>query len=410
MTRSMKTTIRTTARTTAIAALLGWLPAVPLVAQSVTSIRGLGYPILATDARTEALGGLGIGLKGLSAPLTNPASAAGLTRRGAVVSVAAVEQDVAMGDASDAFGATRFPLIHILYPVRGIVLTAGYGGYLDQSWAVVREGEQVSGEYTISFRDFVRSTGGVGQVQVGAAVPIGSRLAVGVAVGAHTGSQRLQFQRLFDTTSLGSLDPFSEARSVRYFGPMAKLGARWDPMDALRLGASLTWAGTLSADSTSGRATSAEYDLPLQVAAGASAHLAPSLLATVSGRWSGWSAVGDVGALGLGSGVVSTGQDTWEVGGGLEWDNPSPRAVRTYPVRLGAQYRQLPFTFGSGAPTEWFVGAGAGMRLGSSDENPLMRIDFTVQRGERTAPGNDLIAELTESAWRFSLALSVFGN
>lgn len=397
-------------RNAAFAVLLGLLPAAPLAAQSVTSIRGLGYPILPTDARTEALGGLGLGLKGLSAPLTNPAAAARVTRRGAIVSVAAVEQDASMGETSDAYGATRFPLIHILYPVRGVVLTAGYGGYLDQSWGVVRDGEQGSGDFTISFRDFVRSTGGIGQLQVGAAVPVGERLAVGVAVGAHTGSQRLQLQRLFDTTSLGTLDPFSHTRSVRYFAPMAQVGMQWDPSAMLRLGASVTWAGTLSADSTSGPAVDAEYDLPLRVAAGASATLAPNLLGTVSGRWSGWSSVGDVGALGLGSGVVSSGRDTWEVGGGLEWDNPAPRAVRTYPVRLGAQYRQLPFTFGREAPTEWFVGAGAGMRLGSSTENPLMRVDFTVQRGERTAPGDDLIEELTESAWRFSLALSVFGN
>lgn len=397
-------------RTAALAALVVLLPAWPAAAQSVTSIRGLGYPILPTDARTEALGGLGIGLKGLSAPLTNPAAAAGVMRRGAVVSVAAVEQNASMGEASDGYGATRFPLIHILYPVRGVVLTAGYGGYLDQSWAVVRDGEQVTGDHTIAFRDFARSTGGIGQFQVGAAAPVGSRLAVGAAVGVHTGSQRLEFQRLFDTTSLGNLDPFSQVRSVRYSAPMAQLGLRWDPISALRLGASVTWAGTLSADSTSGPARDAEYDLPLQVAAGASATLAPSLLATVSGRWSGWSSVGEVGGLGPGSGVVSTGQDTWEVGGGLEWDNPAPRAIRSYPVRLGAQYRQLPFTFGSEAPTEWFVGAGAGMRLGSSAENPLLRVDLTVQRGERTAPGDELVAELTESAWRFSLALSVFGN
>lgn len=398
------------ARTAALAALLVLLPTAPLVAQSVTSIRGLGYPILPTDARTEALGGLGVGLKGLSAPLTNPAAAAGLTRRGAVVSVAAVEQDASMGDASDASGATRFPLIHILYPVRGLVLTAGYGGYLDQSWSVVRDGEQVTEDFTIGFRDFVRSTGGVGQVQVGAAVPINDRLAVGLALGAHTGSQRLQFQRLFDTTSLGTLNPFSQDRRVRYSAPLAQLGVQWDPVSVVRLGASVTWAGTLSADSAAGPATDTEYDLPLQVAAGASANLAPSLLATVSGRWSGWSSVGDIGTLGPGSGVVSSGRDTWEVGGGLEWDNPAPRAVRTYPIRIGAQYRQLPFTFGSEAPTEWFVGAGAGMRIGSSAENPLMRLDVTVQRGERTAAGDDVVAELTESAWRFSLALSVFGN
>lgn len=394
----------------ALAVLVMLMATGPLAAQSVTSIRGLGYPITPTDARTEVLGGLGLGLKGLSTPLTNPAAAASVRRRGAVVSVAAVEQSASLGESSDEFGATRFPLIRILYPARGVVLTAGYGGYLDQSWAAVRTGEQATGGTTISFRDFVRSTGGIGQAQVGLAVPIGSRLAVGAAVGAHTGSQQIQFRRLFDSTSLGRLEPFEESRSVKYSAPMAQLGVRWDPMSVLRLGASVTWAGMLSADSASGAARTTEYDLPLQAAAGASANLSPGLLATVSGRWSGWSSVGDVAGLGPGTGVVSTGRDTWEVGGGLEWDDPTTREARTYPIRIGGQYRQLPFTFATEAPTEWFVGAGAGMRLGASADNPLVQIDFTVQRGERSAPGDGVTAELTESAWRFSLALSVFGN
>lgn len=399
-----------TVGTAALVALVTLISAGALAAQSITSIRGLGYPINPTDARTEVLGGLGLGLKGLSTPLMNPAAAASVRRRGAVVSVAAVEQSASLGEASDEFGATRFPLIGILYPVRGVVLTVGYGGYLDQSWAAVRSGEQETGGTTISFRDFVRSTGGIGQVQVGAAVPIGSRLALGAAVGAHTGGQRVQFQRLFDSTSLGLLEPFEESRSVQYSAPMAKLGVRWDPMSELRVGASLTWAGTLHADSTSGPAASAQYDLPLQAAAGVSANLSPALLATVSGRWSGWSSVGDVAGLGPGAGAVAAGRDTWEVGGGLEWDDPAPQEARTYPLRLGGQYRQLPFTFAGEAPTEWFVGAGAGMRLGASADNPLVQLDFAVQRGERTALGDGVTADLTETAWRFSLALSVFGN
>lgn len=393
-----------------LAVALGTVLAAPAAGQSLTSIQGLGYPILATDARTEALGGLGLGLKGLSAPMTNPAAAARAVRPGAVVAVSAVEQTAGLGDASDRFGATRFPLIRVIYPVRGIVLTAGYGGYLDQSWGVERSGSQDAGGTIVSFEDFIRSEGGIGQFQLGAAAPIGRRVAVGAAIGAHTGQQRLQFQRLFDTTSLGQLEVFSETRSVTYFAPMAQLGVSWDPMSALRVGASLTWAGTLTADSASGSATSREYDLPLQLAGGASAYLGPTLLATVSGRWSGWSAVGDIPGTGLQTANVATGQDTWEIGGGLELDNPSTRTPRSFPVRVGAQYRQLPFTFGGEVPTEWFVGGGVGMRIGATAENPLVRADLSVQRGERTAAGNSTTGALSESAWRFSLSLSIFGN
>ncbi len=397
-------------RLAALAAVVGLLPAMPATGQSLTSIRGLGYPMMATDARTEALGGLGLGLKGLSSPLTNPASAAGVLRPGAVVAVTAVEQTAAIGGEDASFGATRFPLIRAYYPMNGVVLTAGYGGYLDQSWGVERTGVQDAGGTTVAFRDFVRSVGGIGQFQLGAAVPIGARLALGGAVGAYTGDQRLQFQRLFDSTSLGPLERFSETRTVKYFAPMAQVGVRWDPAPMLRVGASFTWAGTLSADSASGPAVSREYDLPLQAAAGASAYLSPGLLATVSGRWSGWSSVGGVPGTALQGGAVAAGHDTWEVGGGLELDNPASRAVRSFPIRVGAQYRQLPFTFSNELPTEWFIGGGVGMRIGATPENPLVRADLTVQRGERTALIDGTTDELTESAWRFSLSLSVFGN
>lgn len=398
---------RRTLAALAVATLLGTSGA---AAQSVSSLRGLGYPLLPTDARSEVLGGLGIGLKGLSAPLTNPASAASVVQRGGIISVATVRQNAELGDFSEVTGATRFPLVRLLYPVGPAVLTAGYGGYLDQAWGVERQGTAPVGGTQASYSDELRSTGGVGQFQVGAAIPLGSRLAVGVAVGAHTGSQRVEFRRLFDSTAVGSLQPFTDAREWQYLGPMAQVGVRWDPVDILRLGASVTWAGTLSADSAAGTATDHEYDLPLQVAAGASAYLAPGILAAVSGRWSEWSRVGPVFGVEPGGETAAQGRDTWEIGGGLELDDPERRATHSFPLRVGFQYRQLPFRFTAEPPTEWFVGGGVGMRIGASAENPLARVDFTVQRGERTAPGATDAATLTETAWRAGLTIAIFGT
>jgi hypothetical protein len=401
MTESLK-------RAAAVVAVLAVLAA-PAVAQSVTSVQGLGYPLVPTDARADAMGGLGIGLQGFSPTLLNPASAAGVQGRGAVVSVAAVEQAASLGDASDNYGATRFPLIQVLYPMRGVVFTAGYGGYLDQSWAVVREATEMTGGQTFTYRDFVRSTGGIGELQVGLAVPIGDRLALGAALGTHTGSQRVLHQRTFDSTSLGTLQPFSVTRAARYSGPLARIGARWDPIDVLRLAASVKWAASLQADSTEGRVQDREVDLPLEVAGGVSAYLSPNLLASVSGRWTDWSTTGEVGGAVAPGIQTSEGRETWEVGGGLEYDNPARRAARSFPVRLGFQYRQLPFTFVEEAPTEWWAGGGIGMRVGPDTETPVIRVDLTVQRGERSTPAGTL-GELTESAWRVALSLSIFGN
>lgn len=380
------------------------------VGQSLTSARGPGYVLLPTDARTSVLGGLGLGLQGFSASLTNPAAIAFATRRGGVVALEAIERDIRLGDEGGEVGTTRFPLIRVVFPVRGAVLTAGYGGYLDQSWGLTREGEEVFEGSTVGYTDIMRSDGGVGHFQIGAAFPIGEDLAVGGAVGLLTGNQRVEFRRRFDAALEGVLDAYSENLSWRYRAPLVQAGVRWDPIEELQVGGSVTWAGTLVGEGVDGRSERRELDLPLQLAGGASGYLVPGLLAAVSGRWSGWS-VTDPDAIGLpGDAVARSARDTWEFGGGLEWDPQRPAARRSFPVRLGVQYRQLPFPFADEAPTERFIGGGVGMRVGPDPANPLATIDLGVQQGRRTAAGNGTIGDLTEDMWRFTLSLSLFGN
>jgi hypothetical protein len=377
-----------------------------VAAQSLTSVRGPGYPIVPSDARSLVMGGLGIGLHGFAAPLTNPASVAHTRRRGAVIALEAVERNVSMGETEDDIGTTRFPLMRVVFPAGGAVLTAGYGGYLDQSWAMAREGEQELGGSMLNFVDIMRSEGGVGQFQVGAAVPIGQRLGVGATVGLHMGQQRVQYSRFFET----GLAEYSDTLSWRYSGPMAQVGVSWAPADIVRMGASVTWAGTLVGEATQGRAERREVDLPLQVAGGASGFLVPGLLAAVSGRWSGWS-VTDASAIGLpGMEEGASSRNTWEVGGGLEWTAVRPVAPRHFPVRVGVQYRQLPFPFADQAPSELFVGAGAGLRVGGDPGNPLALVDLGVQRGVRSASGGSTMEDLTERMWRIGLSISLFGN
>ncbi|HUG39869.1 MAG TPA: hypothetical protein VMM12_05265 [Longimicrobiales bacterium] len=395
----------------AVAALA--LPAAGAAAQSLTSVRGLGYPLLPVDARSEIMGGLGIGLQGFGIPMTDPAAPAGVIRRGFVLAVENTSRQMDLGETGDVSSATRFPLLRMIFPLRQVVLTVGYGAFLDQSWGVSTSGSLPLGSGgAVSYSDLVESTGGVGQFQVGAALPLGEDFAVGATVGGLIGNQRVRLVRRFDTTAVAGFEPFDEAYGWRYSGLTASAGANARVGRVAQLGASVTWSGTVTADSVEGRAVGREFEAPLQVAGGASAYLGPRLLAAVSTRWSGWSAASPEGAAGgvVGVGDVIDARDTWEVGAGLELDSPESRRTRTFPVRVGFQYRQLPFTFLEDQPTEWLVGAGVGMRMGTSPENPIALVDLAVQRGARSAAGTAALGDFRESVWRVALTLSLFGN
>lgn len=381
--------------------------------QSLTSVRGLGYPLLPVDARSEIMGGLGIGLQGFGVPLTNPASPAGVLRRGFVLAVENTSRDMELGEAADGSSATRFPLLRMIFPLRDVVLTLGYGGFLDQSFGVTMAGSVDLGTGgTLPYSDLVESTGGLGHFQVGAALPVGDDVAVGVTVGAVTGNQRINLVRRFDTTAVAGFEPFSESYGWRYSGVVASAGVEAEIGAAGQVGATVTWSGAVSADSADGRAVDRSFDLPLQVAGGGSIYLGRGLLAAASARWSGWGASAPEGAMDgvIGFGDVIGARDTWELGVGLELDDPTSRRTRAFPVRVGFQYRQLPFTFIEDQPTEWFVGAGVGMRMGTDAENPIALADLTVQRGARSAAGSALTGDFAESVWRVALTLSLFGN
>ena len=382
-------------------------------AQSPTSVRGLGYPLLPVDARSEIMGGLGIGLQGFSVPMTNPASPAGVIRRGFVMALENTSRDVELGDETGTSSATRFPLLRVIFPARSVVLTLGYGGVLDQSFGLTSSGSVDLGTGgTLAFNDVLESTGGLGQFQVGAAVPINDDIAVGASIGALTGSQRVRLIRRFDTAGSAGFEPFTTAYGWRYSGMSAAVGAKAELGRVGQIGASVTWNGSVTADSTDGGAVDREFDLPMQVAGGGSVYIGSRLLAALSARWSGWSAASPEGAAGgvIGIGDVVEAVDTWEIGGGLELDDPESRESRSFPVRVGFQYRQLPFTFIEDQPTEWFVGAGVGMRLGTSVENPIGLVDLAVQRGARTGAGTAETGDFSESVWRVALTLSLFGN
>jgi hypothetical protein len=383
--------------------------ATPLSAQSLFSTRGLGVPISAVDARARALGGIGVGLLGLNTSLTNPAEVAGLGRRGVAAAVQPISGTTRFEGLEDSFAGSRFPLARILYPLRpDLVLSAGYGSYLDQSWGVVLTGTEPIGGRDVVVEDVVNSTGGIAQATVGLAYSLTPRIALGLAGGVYTGHLDRTVVRNFPGDD--SLQPFQELIRWDYLGPFATLGFRFDPDPALRLGGSVTASGDLSARALEGQVSDATFSLPVRFNAGASGWLSPLLLAAVGverGGAPGAPTLADPAA----GGVPSEGRATWRVGGGFEYEGVRT-AERTYPIRIGGQWAQLPYAgIDETTPTEWSVAGGVGFRLAGDEAGPLAVIDATLERGGRDGLVSPRFeAGLSESFWRFTVSLALFGR
>jgi hypothetical protein len=384
------------------------LSATSLRAQSLFGTKGLGLPIIPMDARAEALGGIGTGLLGENMSLVNPADVAGIGRR----SVSAVFQpttvSMRLGGLQDRRGATDFPLIRIAYPLSDrLVGSVGLGSFLDQNWAVSNDGTQELTGQTVNVHDVLRSTGGVSQVQLGAAYSVSSRFALGVALGLYTGEVQRRLTRSFtDTAAVTNLAVFTLLQRWSYRGPLAAFGVRLDPLRLVRIAGSVTWSGDIKAHAEDPGTFDFSAAMPVQVSGGIGALLAPTLQANFGIHWAGWGrAAGDR----LGWDTTATAMaavNTMSMGGGLEWTGLQS-ATRAFPIRLGVNFGQLPYQINGATPRQWSAALGFGLRVAPSQVGPGALVDVSLEHGQR---GSTATTGLREAFWRFTLSLSLFGR
>lgn len=376
------------------------LGAVPASAQSLFSVGGLGAPVEAGDARTRALGGMGIGLPGSGLSLKDPAFAAGLLLPTVTVTMQTVNAEGSRNGADIGLDATRFPHLGVAYPVgeRGMALFQ-YGSFLDQRWSVERRLNLDFDGGPVQVTDTFRSDGGISSLLVGGAYGFAPWLSVGVTAGLHTGSIRRTFTRDFNQDQIGApVDPFVETAGWDVSGPVAVLGVKFAPLALLQASASVTWSGALDARAEEGDETAQdrEFSLPLEVRAGLSTVLTPALSATVGLSWADWS---DTGA----DLTTGTAGSTLSVGGGVEWTGGSFLG-RTSPVRLGFRRGEFPFEVDGERPVESAFALGSGLVLSELEGIPLAGLDLTVERGSRSA------ADVSEDFWRTTLTLRLSGR
>jgi hypothetical protein len=383
------------------AALLVLATAAPASAQSLFATRGLGVPAPAVDARAASLGGIGIGLIGFHTSLMNPAEIAGVTRRGVSAALQPVSSRINVDGAEDGLDGTRFPLMRVIYPFgERTVGSIAYGSYLEQSWAVVTESEALIGDQTIGVTDLLRSDGGIAQLRVGAAYSVSPTFAVGAAAGLLTGNVERVAARRFSGDTTGTIRNFEDRLRWTYLAPMASVGVRWDIAGMFRLGASAMVGGDLEASAAAGDAEDRSYGAPLEFAAGASARVSPILTANAAAAWNRHPEVG---------GTTET-VETLRLGGGLEYQGMRS-GMRTYPIRIGARWAQLPYHLqGESAPTEWAAALGVGFRLGDPT-NPAALVDVGLERGSRNGLESTRVpGGVSEQLWRLTFSLSLFGN
>jgi len=379
--------------------------AAPLAGQSLFATRGLGLPSPAVDARARALGGIGLGLIGLNSSLVNPADIAGLGRRGIAAvlqpSTAASEIGGERGDLE----ASRFPVVRLMYPFSSrFVASLGYGSLLEQSWGVTQDRMEQIGADSVAVTDVIQSNGGIARLSLGVAFQVSPVLSFGVAGGSHTGNLDRRITRTFSDTTIGLL-PFETRLTWDYRGLFATGGVRLDVPDVVRLSASLTLSEDIEIDGREEDARDDRAKMPVRINAGASGALSSTLLLALGGEYSG----GGTAPLFQATDATAMRRSTWRLGGGFEYEGIGS-AARALPIRLGASWSQLPYYAAGETPaTEWSAALGFGFRV-----QPVQGLavgDLTIERGGRSGLESTAVPTgLSESFWRVTISLSLFGN
>ena len=377
------------------------LGAAPAAAQSLLDAGGFGATVDAVDGRGRGLGSVGPGLFGTGVTPGDPGAALDLSVPTVAFSMQSSWLKVDQVAGRTEVSGSRFPALGIAYPVRNWgILTATYGGVLDQRWTMVRE-EQLdlgTGGGGASATDEFVSDGGVAAARLGFARRVSPRLGVAVAVGSFTGTVVRGFTRSFDSLDEGlSVATFRSAGKWGYSGVTATFGLVFDVAEVLRAAGTITWAASLNAEPTEGtEGTARKYDMPLEFRGGVSGTLAPGFSAVLSASYADWAGTAADLREATTAGAALT------LGAGLEWEGLTALG-RPLPLRFGWRRARLPFGFDGEIPVESTLAGGFGLVLQRAGPLPLAQVDVGVERGSRSA------GAVSENFWRSTVSLRLAG-
>src|SRR2546425_1176890 len=223
--------VRVAIMATVIPALAG---GVSLTAQdSQFGIRGLGTPGRFETVRARSTGGAFAPFDPMS-PMAE-ASLADLPQLTATALGGTSYRDAEAAGATTSLRASRFPVMGLAGPVFGrLVLGGGFTTYLDRTWDVTLRDSMLLRGTMQPYSDELTSDGGVADLRLAAALRVGARFALGVALHLLSGSTRETAARIFDDTTYHAIRQSDE---VRYDGVGVSGSALLDLLPGLRLAA-----------------------------------------------------------------------------------------------------------------------------------------------------------------------------
>jgi hypothetical protein len=383
-------------------ASLALLAPASLTAQSLLNAAGLGLPSDPLDARTRALGGVGLGLQGAALLISDPAAAAGFLLPSVMITAQPSWVDIGSTGTGTpgTFRGTRFPSLGLAYPAPKVgVVTLSFESVFDQRYEADRDVTLDLGDGPVAVTDHFTSTGGVSQVRFGVARVVGRRIALGLSAGRYTGSVVRRLVRDFpEDQTAEPVESYQVGGLWTYSGNSVTGGASVSVGSFAQVAGSFTWSSKLDAspsDDTEGAAGS--FDLPLQLRVGATAVLAPGLALSAGFTSADWSGIDN--DLADGTSVGST----TSYGVGIELAR-ARLLGRSAPLRFGYRKRDLPFVLNAGGnPTETVWAGGLGLTLSQAGDFVRAAVDLSVERGTRED------ALMSESFWRGTVSVRVSG-
>ncbi len=354
-----------------------------LVAQGAIATQGFGYPPGQLTVRASSTGGA---LNDFDqAGPHNPAALLNWGVAGGYLQYSPERRTTIVGGTSASATVARFPVFAIGLPAGP---RYGFGisssTLLERNFTTVTTARQLIRSDSVTTTSREVATGGINDVQLGAARQVRPWLRVGTSLHLITGENRVQTTRSIladtgvrvDTVSYGSI---SELSTLTFGGTAVSLGVEVSPNKKLSVAGSARLGFGMRADVNDSTRRSA--DVPNRAGVSVRWEVAGANLAARY-NWEGWSAMKGLGAER--NGVF----DTKEFGVGAEVGGPRIRGGQML-LRIGARTRDLPFGVSGRQATENILGGGLGFPLAFG----RAQIDLGLERAARKVTGLDNVSE-----------------